>query len=98
MVDKGIQRQPVPVTDPPSERGININNLLTSLILFVLVAGIAWVGSSIEEIKKSVSEMNKQQALTQQSYEALSKQFEQHARDPFAHIQLRKRPHDTDGN
>ena len=67
------------VNDKKAEIGINLNNVLTALILGVMV----WVGSSIEQIKDKVSEVVTSVAVNDSRIKALEIRVEQteHDRD-----------------
>ena len=69
----------VDVNDKKAEIGINLNNVLTALILGVMV----WVGSSIEQIKDKVSEVVTSVAVNDSRIKALEIRVEQteHDRD-----------------
>ena len=77
----------IPVRDRIAEVGINLNTIFTALVL----AGILWVGSTLNEIKVSLVELNITLAIVRTEYSSLRRDFDEHRRDPRAHLSLRSK-------
>jgi len=72
----------IPVQDKKLEIGININTVLTGLLL----AGVVGVWTTLEEIKRSLNELNATMAVVRTEYTSLRRDFDEHRHDPNAHL------------
>jgi len=78
--------QTVPVRDRIAEIGINLNTLFTALIL----AGILWVGTTLEKIQSSLSALNTSVAVVQHDNNQMRLDLKEHMLDPYAHRRIGK--------
>jgi hypothetical protein len=76
----------IPVQDKKLEVGVNINTVLTGLLL----AGIVGIWTTLGDIKTSLSELNATMAVVRTEYTGLRRDFDEHRHDPMAHTRLRK--------
>lgn len=73
--------EPLPVRSRGVEVGVNLNNILTALIL----AGLLWAGNTLNELKKSMELFGVSMAIVQTENNGLRREFEEHKRDQNAH-------------
>ena len=78
--------EPLPVRNKSVEVGVNLNNILTALIL----AGLLWAGNTLNELKKSMELFSVNMAIVQTENNSLRRDFDEHKRDPQAHVKLRR--------
>jgi len=76
----------IPVQDKKLEVGVNINTVLTGLLL----AGIVGIWTTLSDIKNSLSELNATMAVVRTEYTSLRRDFDEHRHDPTVHTRLRK--------
>ena len=74
-------QQTIPVRDRVAEVGINLNTVFTALVL----AGILWAGSTLNDIKSALGELNVTMAVVRAEYMSLRKDFDEHRKDQTAH-------------
>lgn len=74
--------EPAPVTDRPMEVGIKLNNLLTALVIAVMM----WVGTSVTQIKESLSELGIQFATASVKVEYIEEELKEQKASLQAHI------------
>jgi hypothetical protein len=75
----------IPVKDRAAEIGINLNTIFTALVL----AGILWVGTTLESIKKTLNDNAVSMAVVQHETSNLRNDLDKHRIDPYAHSRLR---------
>lgn len=71
----------VPVIDKAAEVGINLNTIFTALVL----AGILWVGTTLESIRDTLNKSATAQALMERDIRDVRTDLERHKSDPLAH-------------
>lgn len=84
--ERRIVREPLPVRNKSVEVGVNLNNILTALIL----AGLLWAGNTLNELKKAMEAYGVATAVMQSENNSLRRDFDEHRRDPNAHVKLLK--------
>lgn len=73
--------EPLPVRNKSVEVGVNLNNILTALIL----AGLLWAGNTLNDLKKSMELFGVNMAIVQTENNGLRREFEEHKHDQNAH-------------
>ncbi len=76
----------IPVQDKKLEIGVNINTVLTGLLL----AGIVGMWTTLAKIESSLNELNATMAVVRTEYTSLRRDFDEHRHDPNAHLGHRK--------
>lgn len=76
----------IPVQDKKLEVGVNINTVLTGLLL----AGIVGIWTTLADIKTALNELNASMAVVRTEYAGLRRDFDEHRHDPSAHERIRK--------
>lgn len=84
--ERRVPPQTLPVRDRIAEIGINLNTLFTALIL----AGILWVGTTLEKIQTSLSALNTSVAIVQHDNDQIRTDLKEHMLDPYAHRRTSK--------
>lgn len=85
-VDQRQGQQPIHVRDRAAEVGVNLNTVFTALVL----AGILWVGTTLESIKETLNKSAVTQAVMQRDADNLRRDLSRHVEDPLAHSKMRK--------
>lgn len=78
--DRTAQRA-IPVRDRAAEIGINLNTILTGMILMVMV----WVGTTLNEIRKEMAAMNTVVELVKADQSNLRREFDEHRQSSRLH-------------
>lgn len=71
----------VPVRDRAAEFGINLNTILTGLILGVML----WVGTTLNEIRKDLSSMSTLIEVIKTDQSNLRREFDEHRHNARIH-------------
>ncbi len=79
--ERRIPPPAVPVRDRVAEVGINLNTIVTALML----AGILWVGNTLEKILTNLNVLNTSVAIVQHDNDQLRVDLKEHLIDPNAH-------------
>lgn len=74
MPDLPEREKQYDVNDRPAERGIRVNNVLTSGILTIL----AWVGYNIDNMKDSLAQVQVNDATITNEIKHINESFAQH--------------------
>ncbi len=84
-MDKRNGQETVPVRDRAAEVGINLNTIFTALVL----AGIVWVGTTLESIRKDLRDTFISIAVMQRDVVELKKDLDTHKQNPNAHGRIK---------
>ena len=79
--DQREEQTVIPVQDKKLEVGVNINTVLTGLLL----AGIVGMWSTLSKIENSLNELNATMAVVRTEYTSLRRDFDEHRHDTGAH-------------
>lgn len=85
-IEQRIEQTSIPVKDRAIEVGINLNTIFTALVL----AGVLWVGTTLESINRTLTQSAIAQALMKKDADLLREDFNRHITDPYSHYKRGK--------
>lgn len=95
--DRRKERPAMKVSDRAAEIGINLNTIVTT----ILVGVVTWVGSNISDMKESMNKVEvtlavyaEMQKAQKQRQDELEARISRHEADPYPHARLRLQQQD----